>query len=578
MKTKREKRSLWKNFLRFYTRFPIPWWLYIISMACGLLATCITLQLNEYIIAINKGELFNRVLIGYAVWTMITAAVTVVRNMTTAYANQKLIYRARSVLWRKILYLPLRAFHKEAPYGMVSSITNEVPQASTTIDMLTLFISSVYGFAGSIIVLVEYNATLLMYMLTLIPLAVFQFWAIGKLQFYMNKRKFSALNSMTAFFAEHLKCAKQVKANAMEEQEIEAGLKIIDQQFKADLLYGILMSVQTLINSVYQTLYTVLIAVFGSHMILAGQMSADGILTFRTYWTTQDKYLSEMLAHYQAIKGTQGSLEKVCDVLAQEEEQPNANPEISYTPGDIVLERVFFSYEPDQPVLENVCCVIPYGKTVAVIGGNGSGKTTLFKLLIGLYQPQDGRIYLRGNETEKQNLSQWRKQFGYVSQSAPLFSGTIRDNIHYGISENKSEEELDELCRIVNLTEVLAEKENGLDEELGEAGNRLSGGQRQRVAIARAMAGNPAYLLLDEATSQLDAVNDRVIEAGVTKFMAGKSMIFIAHNMDSARRADQIILLDKGKLIDMGTDAELNARCALYREMVQLQEGGVQHA
>lgn len=568
-----EKKHPFRSFVKFYTRFPIPWWLYLISMGCGLAATAVTLHLNKYTISFNQGELFNRLLIAYAVWTLISAAISVALNMTVAYGDQKLVYRARNVVWKHILRLPMSAFFREEPYGMVSCITNEIPEAAVLIDMLSGMVSSMYGFITAIVVLARFNATMLTYMLVLIPLAVLMFWANGRLQFYMFKRRYKALNEMTSFFAEHLKCSKQIKAQSLEEQEIEAGIRVIDRQFKADLIYGLLLSAQTLINSLYQKVYTVFIALFGSKLIRAGQMTSDGILVFQTYWQTQDKYLAEMLTQYQSIKGTQGALEKVTHVLDYDEESEGAVPDAAVPAGDIVLDHVSFRYTDEKDALRDVSCTIPYGKSVAVIGGNGSGKSTLFKLLMKMYQPTEGRLYVKGGENED-SLKAWRDRMGYVAQSAALFSGTIRDNILYGRREPLAEEQMDDLCRRVNLTEVLEGKELGLDEPVGEAGSRLSGGQRQRVAIARALASEPDYLMLDEATSQLDVINDKKVERGTRDYMKDKSVIFIAHNIASARRADVIILLDKGRLVDMGSDEELMARCPLYREFVSIEEGG----
>lgn len=157
-KNKAKKNRSFKNFLHFYTLFRIPWWLYLISMGCGLAGTAITLHLNQYTISFNRGELYNRVLIGYAIWTLISAAVTVALNMAAEYGNEKITYRARSVVWKHILCLPMRIFHRKEPYGMVSCITNEIPQASTVISMLSSCLASAYGFIAAIIVLVQFNA------------------------------------------------------------------------------------------------------------------------------------------------------------------------------------------------------------------------------------------------------------------------------------------------------------------------------------------------------------------------------------------------------------------------------------
>lgn len=571
-KKNKNRRHPFRAFLRFYTRFRIPWWLYILSMGCGFAATAITVHINKYTIAFNQGELYNRVIIAYAAWTLISAAITVILNIAVNYGDEKISLRAREVVWKHILCLPMKIFHKEKPYEMVSSITNEIPQASMLINMLSAFLASVYGFITAVIVLAKFNATMLRYMLVLIPLAILQFWAIGRLQMYMYKRRYGALNKMTAFFAEHLKCGRQIKAQGLEEEEIKAGAEAINEQFKADLVFGFLFTAQTLINSIYQTAYTIFIAIFGSRMIRRGRMDSSGILTFQTYWSTQDRYLSEILTQYQNVKGTQGALEKVTGVLSYEtEETGDANGPVCPA-GNIVLENVSFGYPDGEEVLHDISCTVPYGKSVAVIGANGSGKSTFFKLLLRLYEPDSGRIYIEGQK-EQEDLHAWRSHFGYAAQNTALFSGTIKENILYGCGD-LSDGELERLCAAVNLDEVLAEKENGLDEEAGEAGCRLSGGQQQRVAIARALAAKPDYLMLDEATSQLDFVNDRIIEENTRAQMEERSVIFIAHNIASARRADVIMLFDNGRLIDMGTDPELMERCKLYREYVIISEGG----
>lgn len=569
----KNRRHPFRAFLRFYTRFRIPWWLYILAMGCGFAATAITVHINKYTISFNQGELYNRVIIAYAAWTLVSAVITVILNMAVSYGDERISLRAREIVWKHILCLPMKIFHKEKPYEMVSSITNEIPQASMLINMLSAFLSSVYGFITAVIVLAKFNATMLRYMLVLIPLAVLQFWAIGRLQLYMYKRRYGALNKMTAFFAEHLKCGRQIKAQGLEDEEIKAGEEAINNQFKADIVFGFLFTVQTLINAIYQTAYTIFIAVFGSGMIRKGRMDSSGILTFQTYWSTQDRYLSEILTQYQNVKGTQGALEKVTRVLSYETEDNTCGAEVKVCPaGDIVLEHVSFGYPDGEEVLHDISCTIPYGKSVAVIGANGSGKSTLFKLLLRLYEPDSGKIYIEGQK-EPESLCAWRGRFGYAAQNTVLFSGTIKENILYNCGD-LSDKELERLCAAVNLDEVLEEKEKGLDEEVGEAGCRLSGGQQQRVAIARALAAKPDYLMLDEATSQLDFVNDRIIEENTRAQMGERSVIFIAHNIASARRADVIMLFDNGCLTDMGTDSELMERCKLYREYVIISEGG----
>ena len=563
----REKFSF-RSYISFYTRFPIPWWLFLISLLLGLVNTEVVLAASKYVIQINKGELYNGVIIGYALMTVLTSAISMGINICDEYGAQKVTYRARKLLGRKILHLPMGEVERRQPSSLISGVVNDITQASQVIHTIFATVSSVYGFARCCVEMAKFNARLSAYMLLLVPLAVGVFALVGRLQYQMMLRRYESLNTMTEFFSEHISAVKHVKAQAMEE-----GLRAIDERYKADLYYAFMEVLQVLSNTLYTTIGSVAIAIFGSDMIRKGQMPDTGINDFTTYKGKVDQYQAEILTHYQSLKGTQGAMQYVGVLLGGPEEDPEAGFELPENQGnaDIVLERVSFGYIPQQPVLHDLSLTIPAGKVTAIIGSNGSGKSTLLKLLQGIYQPDSGRIRLGAAAADEVKPARLRRQFGYILQHNPLFSGSIRDNITYGVSGTVEDEAVFQAARLADADGFIRELPQGYDTDVGVGGSLLSGGQRQRVAIARTLLTDPRYLLMDEAGASLDHKSDMTIFRTVREHMKGRTVVVVAHDMRSVMDADYIIVLACGSLEAAGTHDELLRTSPTYRNYLELQ-------
>lgn len=397
--TRQEKFSF-RSYISFYTRFPIPWWPFFISLAFGLINTEVVLAISRYVIRINKGELYNGVIIGYALVTVLNALLSMAGNICGEYGIQKITLRARKLLWNKILHLPMREVERRQPSALISGVVNDITEASGVINVLFTTVASLYGFGRCCVEMARFNARLSAYMLLLVPLAIGVFVLVGHLQYHMMRRRYESLNTMTGFFSEHISAAKHVKAQAMEELEMEEGLRAIDERYRADIYYAFMSVLQVFANSLYTTVGSVAIALFGSDMIRKGRMESTGINDFSTYKGKVDQYQAEVLTHYQTLKGTQGAMQYAGVLLNGPEENPEAGKEL---PGasehqdgslDIVLDSVSFGYIPQQPMLHDLNFTIPAGKVTAIIGDNGCGKSTLMKLLQGIYLPDSGRIWL----------------------------------------------------------------------------------------------------------------------------------------------------------------------------------------
>ena len=572
-KAQRKVKFSFRSYLTFYTRFPIPWWLFIGSLVFSLINTEVVLAISKYVIQVNKGELYNGVIIGYSLLTVLNAVISMLSNLCGEYGIQKVTLRARKLLWDKILHLPMREVERRQPSSLISGVVNDITQASTVIYMIFSTVASVYGFIRCCVERARFNATLSAYMLLLVPLAVGVFALVGQLQYHMMLRRYESLNTMTEFFSEHISAAKHIKAQAMEDLEIEEGLRAIDERYKADIYYAFMEVLQVFSNTLYTSIGKIAIALFGSGMIREGRMPDTGINDFSTYKERVDQYQSEVLTHYQTLKGTQGAMQYVGVLLDGPEEDPDAGCDLpdSSANWDIILDRVSFGYVPQQPVLHDLSLTIPAGKVTAIIGNNGSGKSTLLKLLQGIYPPDSGRVWLGRTAVDEVKLAQLRRRFGCVLQHNPLFSGSIRDNIAYGETGEVSDEAVIQAAKLADADGFIRQLPQGYGSDVGVGGALLSGGQRQRVAIARTMLSDPEYLLMDESGASLDHKSDITIYRTIREHMKGRTIVVVAHDMCSVMDADHIIVLNSGSLEAVGAHAELLKTSPTYRTYLELQ-------
>jgi ABC-type multidrug transport system fused ATPase/permease subunit len=333
-------------------------------------------------------------------------------------------------------------------------------------------------------------------------------------------------------------------------------------------------SVMSLSSTVLFGMVSALILYLGTTRIVAGTMTLGTFLTYVAFLAMLVAPVSQIVSIGTQLTEGMAGLERTRDILAEspEEQDPKRSVSIGKIVGEVAFENVDFTYAEGKQVLFEVNFQARPGSVTALVGPSGAGKSTIIGLIAAFYAPTSGRVLVDGVDLSTVRLSSYRTQLGVVLQETFLFDGTIRENVSFSRPE-ASEEEMKAACRIARVDEFAESFEQGYDTVVGERGVKLSGGQRQRISIARAILADPRILILDEATSSLDSESEALIQQGLSYLMQGRTTFVIAHRLSTIRRAEQILVIEAGRIIERGTHESLYAAGGRYCELYTRQHG-----
>ena len=485
--------------------------------------------------------------------------------------GQSVVAGIRDQLWKKLLVLPVSYFDEHPSGETVSRMTNDTTVVKGLIsEHLSNFVTGIISIIGSMIVLfvLDWKMTLLMF--TAIPLSVLILMPLGKKMHKISKGMQDETASFTAVLQQVLTEIRLVKASNAEALEYQNGKKGIQKLFQFGLKEAKIQALIAPLMSFVMMALLVLILGYGGMRVSSGALTAGALVAFIMYLFQIIMPMAQLASFFTQFQKATGATERIISILDSVEEEDAKQP-VQNMSQSISVDHLNYSYNNGEQVLKDLSFNIEAGKVTAIVGPSGSGKTTLFSLFERFYKPQQGSISIGGKSINDFTLHSWRSQIGYVSQESPIVSGTIRDNICYGIDRDITDEELNQVAKMAYADQFISELPNGYDTEVGERGMKLSGGQRQRIAIARAFLRNPKILMLDEATSSLDSKSEKVVQQALNDLMKGRTTIVIAHRLSTVIGSDQIIFLEKGKITGSGTHKELYNTHSLYREFAQQQ-------
>ena len=486
---------------------------------------------------------------------------------------QRLIALLRVKVQKHIIHLPLKYFDDNKSGALVSRIMTDVEGVRNLVGTgLVLLVGGVLTAIVALILLISINAK--MTLLATVPLAVFGLISLKAFSYIRPIfRKRGKINAeVTGRLTESLGGIRVIKGFSAERREVEVfegGVDRLFQNVKQTLTASSLIaSLATLLLGAA----SVAIMGVGGTLIIRGEMSIGDFVAFMLYLGFLVAPIVQMSNIGTQMTEAFAGLDRTEEVLSldREGDNPERTETLNGVEGNIVFADVSFAYEEGKHVVRNVSFDAPAGSITALVGSSGSGKTTIAGLAASFLSPQSGKVWVDGRDLSKVTLDSYRARLGVVLQDEFLFEGTIRENVRFA-APDASEDALQQAVTAAHVTEFTDRFDDGLDTVIGERGVKLSGGQRQRVAIARALLADPRVLILDEATSSLDNESEAFIQESLKHLMKGRTTFVIAHRLSTIRRADQILVIEDGRIAERGTHDVLIAKQGRYHELYTYQ-------
>ncbi len=490
-----------------------------------------------------------------------------------AGVTQKTVFRLRRLAEEKIGRLPLSYFDTTSRGDLLSRVTNDVDNISTSMQQgLSQILNSLLTVLSVLIMMIWISPLLAVVSLIAIPLSMFVSVRIAK----ASQKQFIAQWDWTGKLNGHVEemhtGAALVKVFGRRKRAIEdfgvLNENLNDSSFNAQFMSGIIMPSTTFISN----LIYVGISVLGGYRVATGAMSLGDVQAFIQYSRSFGMPLAQIAGLMNTVQSGVASAERLFELLDAPEEAPDrsASIPVSKVTGAISFKDVSFRYKEDQSLIEHFNLEVRPGETVAIVGPTGAGKTTLVNLIMRFYEINSGHITLDGVDTRDITRDDLRRQFGMVLQDTWLFSGSIRENIAFG-SVNPTETSVMEASQAANIDHFIRGLPGGYESLLTDENSSVSNGERQLLTIARAFMADPAVLILDEATSSVDTRTEVLVQHAMTRLRMGRTSFVIAHRLSTIRDADTILVMDKGSLIEQGNHEELMAARGFYFDLYASQ-------
>jgi subfamily B ATP-binding cassette protein MsbA len=547
----------------------------VIGRLAGFVLPASSKFLIDTVLGQNRPELLVPLALAAGVATLIQATCGFGLARVVSVAAQRAIRDMRATVQAHVIHLPVRFFDSTKSGALISRIMNDPEGIRNLVGTgLVQLVGGLFTASASLGVLLWLNWRLTLGAVTLLlAFAGIMAYAFRLLRPIFRER-WKIQEEVTGRLGEAMGGVRLVKVYTAETREESIFGAGVDRLFQNITRTITAMSAVSALSSIIVGGVGVLIMIIGGRAIMAGTMTLGDMIMYVFFIGMMVAPLVQIASIGTQISEAFAGLDRLREIRERttEDEDDAALRPIGEVKGDVVFENVTFGYEDDKYILFDIELHAPAGTTTALVGPSGAGKSSLINLVMAFHRPQQGRILVDGHDLTTVRLHDYRHQLGVVLQDNFLFDGTIRDNISYA-RPDATDDDVRDAARIAHCEEFISRFDDGYDTIVGERGVKLSGGQRQRVAIARAILADPRILILDEATSSLDSESEALIQDGLRKLRAGRTTFVIAHRLSTIRSADQILVMDGGRIVERGTHRQLLDRAGLYRRLYEKQRG-----
>ncbi|MFJ8356461.1 ABC transporter ATP-binding protein [Bacillus paramycoides] len=543
----------------------------VLSIVSSVISLIIPLLIKDIMDELSKGISF-----GLISQISILLVLEIIFSAFSLYllskVGEEIVKNLRDKLWEKFLKLPVKYYNDNKSGEMVSRITSDTTAivniiSSEIIDLITSCITLIL----SLIILFTLDVPMTLVLILVVPITLFIVIPLGEKVYDLSFQEQNKMSQLTAYLSQTLSEIKLVKSYNTELKEAENGKKHFEFLYKNGIKRAKINSILTPVLGTFTTLVLIGVIGFGAWRVDQGLISSGELVAFLLYLFQIMSPFIQMNHFLTSFQEAKGSMKRLFEILEEKEEVQVVTKTCIESPTQLEFKDVSFRYDEKEKVIEDISFKIKKGSLTALVGPSGSGKSTIFSLIERFYDPTNGDILLDDVSYKNIHVEEWREKFSYVSQDTPIFSGTIRDNILYGKNDKVTDDKLIEIASFANAHEFITGLSDGYNTQVGERGNQLSGGQKQRIAIARALMRDADFLLLDEATANLDSDSEKQVQMAINTLIHKQTTFVIAHRFSTIVHADQIIVLENGRITGFGTHEELLGNHEYYQKIIKQQ-------